>query len=151
MYLQGAFFGTTFPHLFFQTYRELAPAPYYEGSPFTAPWLLSTPVGTPSGTSQNQTFVNPNPYGGQKEPFGRVYVPRIYGFRVSERARSGPRMQWQRLRPQTAAELDMVDWRGRWIGGDSYSDGEEGDTHEDGQMEDFDPVKFFPFSAWKNT
>jgi casein kinase II subunit beta len=28
----------------------------------------------------------------------KVYVPRIYGFKVSERARSGPRMQWMRMR-----------------------------------------------------
>jgi hypothetical protein len=26
-YIDGAFFGTTFPHLFFQTYRELRPPP----------------------------------------------------------------------------------------------------------------------------
>ncbi|GJJ07622.1 hypothetical protein Clacol_001826 [Clathrus columnatus] len=119
-----------------------APAPYFNGPTSTAPWSHgNSPVGTPSGANNNQSFVNTNPYGGQKEPFGKVYVPRIYGFRVSERARSGPRMQWIRLRPQMAAELDMVDWRGRWIGGDEYSDGEEDDIIEDGQMEDFDPVR----------
>lgn len=29
-----------------------------------------------------------------------IYVPRIFGFRVSERSRSGPRMQWLRWRPE---------------------------------------------------
>lgn len=32
IYLSGAFFGTTFPHLFFQSYRELMPAPFYKPS-----------------------------------------------------------------------------------------------------------------------
>lgn len=83
-------------------------------------------------------MVNPNPYGGQKRAAGRVYTPKIYGFRVSERAKSGPRMRWLRLRPENAAELDQVDWRGRWIGSDDdYDDDEE---EVDGPMEDFDPV-----------
>lgn len=83
-------------------------------------------------------MVNPNPYGGQKRAAGRVYTPKIYGFRVSERAKSGPRMRWLRLRPESAAELDQVDWRGRWIGSDDdYDDDEE---EVDGPLEDFDPV-----------
>jgi len=35
-------------------------------------------------------------------------------------------MQWLRLRPESPEELDMVDWRGRWIGEyDEYDDDEE--------------------------
>ncbi|KAF8529209.1 putative casein kinase II beta chain [Hysterangium stoloniferum] len=138
--VDGAFFGTTFPHLFFQTYRELAPAPYFNGPTSSSAWSHGgSPVGTPASSAAQISFVNPNPYGGQKLPYGTVYVPRIYGFRVSERARSGPRMQWLRLRPQTAGELDMVDWRGRWIGSDDYEEGDE--EGSDGKaMEDFDPV-----------
>ncbi|RAL59202.1 hypothetical protein DID88_006657 [Monilinia fructigena] len=37
---------------------------------------------------------------------GKVYEPRIYGFKVSERARSGPRMAWLRKRPDEVRELD---------------------------------------------
>lgn len=111
--LIGAFFGTTFPHLFFQTYRELSPASYWN------------PVEGPDAPFQNQM-----PHGGQKRAFGEVYVPKIYGFRVSERAKSGPRMKWLRLRPQAADELDQVDWRGRWIGSDDgyEEDEEDGDN-----------------------
>jgi casein kinase II subunit beta len=43
-------------------------------------------------------------------PRGQVYEPRIYGFRVSERARSGPRMQWLRMKPQDINELDEARW-----------------------------------------
>jgi casein kinase II subunit beta len=79
------------------------------------------------------------PYNGQKAPAIRVYFPKIYGFRVSERAKSGPRMLWLRLRPETAAELDMVDWRGQWIGSDEEYDD---DNVESGpkQTGKFDPV-----------
>lgn len=37
---------------------------------------------------------------------GKTYEPRIYGFKVSERARSGPRMGWLRNRPVDINELD---------------------------------------------
>lgn len=133
----GAFFGTTFAHLFFQTYREFAPAPFYTPSGANSANLGRSPAGT-SGAASAQNFVNPNPHGGQKLAAGKVYTPKIYGFRVSERAKSGPRMRWLRLRPENPSELDQVDWRGRWIGSDDdYEDEEE---EGDGPMEDFDAV-----------
>ena len=102
--------------------------------------LGRSPGGTPA--SGVQPFVNPNPYGGQKAAAAKVYTPRIYGFRVSERAKSGPRMRWLRLRPESLTELDQVDWRGRFLSSDDeYEDG-EGDGEGDGPMEDFDPVSF---------
>lgn len=82
-------------------------------------------------------FINPNPHGGQKLPTGRVYIPKIFGFRVSERARSGPRMKWLRMRPETAGELELVDWRGRWIEGDEEEEDYDGSEGE-GPMEAFD-------------
>lgn len=137
--IEGAFFGTTFAHLFFQTYRELAPAPFWK-APSTGGSPLSPRSGSAASNSSRPTpFVNPNPHGGQKRASGYVYVPRIYGFKVSERAKSGPRMQWLRLRPESPEELDSVDWRGRWIGTDDDEYDEE-EEDEDRQMEDFDPV-----------
>ncbi|KAH6915365.1 casein kinase subunit II beta, partial [Coprinopsis sp. MPI-PUGE-AT-0042] len=136
--VDGAFFGTTFAHLFFQTYRELAPAPFWK-----APMANGSPLSprSASGSIPNRTspFVNPNPHGGQKRANGFVYVPRIYGFKVSERAKNGPRMQWLRLRPESPEELDMVDWRGRWIDEDDEYDDTEEEEEEDRRMEDFDP------------
>jgi casein kinase II subunit beta len=38
--------------------------------------------------------------------FGSFYEPRIYGFRVSEIAKTGPRMKWLRSKPADANELD---------------------------------------------
>ena len=37
---------------------------------------------------------------------GKFHEPRIYGFRVSERAKTGPRMTWLRMRPADMNELD---------------------------------------------
>jgi casein kinase II subunit beta len=85
-------------------------------------------------------FVNPNQHGGQKRAAGHVYTPRIYGFKVSERAKSGPRMRWLRLRPESPTEMDLVDWRGRWIDEDDEYDEDEDEDEDDRQMEDFDPV-----------
>ncbi|KAF9226534.1 hypothetical protein BS17DRAFT_794026 [Gyrodon lividus] len=138
--VDGAFFGTTFAHLFFQSYRELAPAPYWKLSS-SAESSLSPGRSPDSGNSSSRRsgFVNPNPHGGQKRPEGHIYEPRVYGFKVSERAKSGPRMQWLRLRPQSPEELDMVDWRGRWIDDEEYDDIDEDEEEGDRQMEDFDP------------
>ncbi|CAJ0831591.1 708_t:CDS:2 [Entrophospora sp. SA101] len=56
--VDGAFFGTTFPHLLFQQYPDLIP---------------------------NSQAI--------------IYEPKIFGFKVNERSRTGPRMQWLRMRP----------------------------------------------------
>ena len=51
-------------------------------------------------------------------------------------------MQWLRLRPDTAAELNTVDWRGRWIDADEdYDDAGEPDMEETRVTEEFDPVR----------
>lgn len=42
-----------------------------------------------------------------------------------------------RMRPISPEELELVDWRGRWIDDDEEYDEEE--EEEDRQMEDFDP------------
>ncbi|TCD68198.1 casein kinase 2 regulatory subunit [Steccherinum ochraceum] len=145
--VDGAFFGTTFAHLFFQSYRLLAPAPFWKPSSNSS----MSPRSSASSSSQQQNseqqsqtasqqtpqFVNPNPNGGQRKAAGKVYVPRIYGFKVSERAKCGPRMQWLRVRPQDPEELDLVDWRGQWY--EDADDDYEEEEDEDRPMEDFDP------------
>ncbi|CAL1700795.1 unnamed protein product [Somion occarium] len=139
--VDGAFFGTTFAHLFFQSYRELAPAPFWK--PSSAGSSSSSAPSSGSGSSSSRSsekFVNPNPHGGKRRAAGRVYQPKIYGFKVNEKAKCGPRMQWMRLRPEDPEELDMVDWRGRWYDdADEDFDEEEAEGDEDRPMEDFDP------------
>lgn len=37
---------------------------------------------------------------------GKIHEPKIYGFKVAERAKMGPRMKWLRMRPVDVTELD---------------------------------------------
>lgn len=133
----GAFFGTTFAHLFFQTYREFAPVPFYK------PSSSSGSVRSPGGSQNSeppQKVEGPDPYVGQKPATGKVYNPKIYGFRVSERAKSGPRMRWLRLRPEDPAELDRVDRWGRFFSDEGSGDSDYTEDEELGDLEAFDPV-----------
>jgi len=150
--VDGAFFGTTFPHLFYQTYRDLFPAAFHptlaapaaggssSSSSQQQQQQVASPNGGASGSGSGEPFVNPDPHGGLKRPFAEVYQKRIYGFKVSERARSGPRMEWLRMRPASGAELDRVDWKGRWIGGggDGGEDGDDGEGGDNGKGELFE-------------
>ncbi|EKM59203.1 uncharacterized protein PHACADRAFT_157491 [Phanerochaete carnosa HHB-10118-sp] len=133
--VDGAFFGTTFAHLFFQSYRELAPAPFYKPTP------PASPRSSEEELVESSAFNNPNPHGGQKKPEGKVYHSKIYGFRVSELAKNGPRMQWMRMRPQSPAELDTVDWRGHFYSDEEDYGDDEHHEDQDRPMEDFDPVR----------
>ncbi|KAF2145768.1 uncharacterized protein K452DRAFT_284147 [Aplosporella prunicola CBS 121167] len=66
---------------------------------------------------------------------GNIYEPRIYGFRVSERARSGPRMKWLRSRPADVNELDearIFHEERRML----VAAGEEGEEEEDDDDDD---------------
>ncbi|EPQ30219.1 uncharacterized protein PFL1_02335 [Pseudozyma flocculosa PF-1] len=128
--VDGAFFGTTFPHLFFQTYRDLAPSPIApRGS--NALSLNATQARPADGTAaadwqrcrcrrakavtaeaeeraalMARMTLRPEQLG-RKVANARIYTPRIYGFRVSEHAKSGPRMRWMRMRPESLEELEL--------------------------------------------
>ncbi|BFZ55491.1 casein kinase 2 regulatory subunit [Savitreella phatthalungensis] len=95
--IDGAFFGTTFPHLFFLTFPDLLnrlPAL----QPRTQPPTLEPP-----------TLTAPTP-----PAIPEPYLPRIYGFKVSSRARSGPKMAWLRryiglVGPEISSEDEEVE------------------------------------------
>ncbi|ODN77296.1 casein kinase II subunit beta [Cryptococcus wingfieldii CBS 7118] len=144
--VDGAFFGTSFAPLFFQTYPELHSAPFV--SPPPPPSSSSSSAPTPPtphphpqahahahATPHPNANANPNPHGGQKPALGKVYTPKIYGFRVSEQARSGPRMGWLRERPANVDQLSQVDYRGRWKVGGGVAAG-EGEGEKDGEEKD---------------
>ncbi|KAL6409616.1 casein kinase II subunit beta-1 [Ilyonectria robusta] len=96
--VDGAFFGRTFGALFLLTFPE------YDLSKRGIEVLTNnnTRVSDLEGLVNGMYAKNIAPGLGP----GRIYEPRIYGFRVSERARSGPRMQWLRGRPTNISELD---------------------------------------------
>lgn len=105
--VDGAFFGRTFGALFLLTFPE------YDISKKGVEALAGAhgPRSAPASHAQD---------GEEKEKIngmnannlapglgrGKVYEPKIYGFKVSERARSGPRMSWLRQRPVNIQDLD---------------------------------------------
>lgn len=96
--VDGAFFGRTFGSLFLLTFPE------YDLTKRGAEVLTpsNSRVSVEEGLVNGFYACNVAPGLGAN----RIYEPKIYGFRVSERARSGPRMQWLRNRPADVNELD---------------------------------------------
>jgi casein kinase II subunit beta len=104
--VDGAFFGRTFGALFLLTFPE------YDISKKGAETL--------GGVHGPRAVASHPADGDEKEKIngmnasnlgpglgkGKMYEPKIYGFKVSERARSGPRMAWLRDRPSDVRELD---------------------------------------------
>ncbi|KAF2472176.1 uncharacterized protein BDR25DRAFT_313350 [Lindgomyces ingoldianus] len=113
--VDGAFFGTTFGSLFFMTFTDLDIGGSRTSSAGAADALLAIQAANAeakarnsSTTPANVTSINgvaPHNLAPGLGP-GNIYEPRIYGFRVSERARSGPRMKWLRMRPADITDLD---------------------------------------------
>jgi casein kinase II subunit beta len=105
--VDGAFFGRTFGALFLMTFpdydisKKATEAVTTTAAPRTAPAAQATD-GEEKPMINGMIAHNLGPGLGK----GKVYEPRIYGFKVSERARSGPRMQWLRSRPDDINELD---------------------------------------------
>lgn len=56
---------------------------------------------------------------------GKIYEPKIYGFRVSERAKGGPRMRWLRSKPLDINELDEARIYHEQYGGNVDGDPDE--------------------------
>ncbi|KAK7911560.1 hypothetical protein PG985_014041 [Apiospora marii] len=95
--VDGAFFGRTFGALFLLTFPE------YDLTKRGADVLAGTRVTEDDKDMLNGMYIcNIAPGLGAS----KIYQPRIYGFRVSEVARSGPRMQWLRDKPDDMSELD---------------------------------------------
>ncbi|KAK4547298.1 hypothetical protein LTR36_000953 [Oleoguttula mirabilis] len=133
--VDGAFFGSTFGCLFFMTFPELdiggqMPEPSTAAQNSTnAAATKDSRSSLSSSLTSGQTQIPPPPIAGtvanaqlptQPESIngvtpknlapglgqGSIYEPRIYGFRVAEIAKTGPRMKWLRSRPADVNELD---------------------------------------------
>ncbi|KAI5306869.1 casein kinase 2 regulatory subunit [Ascosphaera pollenicola] len=112
--VDGSYFGTTFCYLFFMTFPELDVGAPYNESPMPPQQQLSKGILSNSRSQQSQQQQRDNlvingvlakniaPGLGQK----KIYEPKIYGFKVSERSEVGPRMKWLRMKPADITELD---------------------------------------------
>ncbi|EFX03893.1 casein kinase 2 beta subunit ckb1 [Grosmannia clavigera kw1407] len=104
--VDGAFFGRTFGALFLLTFPEYDLS--RNGAEALTTLTHSDVSSTGSGSGPTSLMVN-GMYARNIAPGlgrGKIFEPKIYGFRVSEMARSGPRMQWLRDRPEDTADLD---------------------------------------------
>jgi casein kinase II subunit beta len=142
--VDGAFFGTTFGCLFFMTFPDLDIGPRLDAtlsmmSPRSASTqsrtgsLTRTPAGrqAQSPTPENQPLeINgvrtPNLCPGLGK--GKIYDPRIYGFKVSEVSRVGPRMKWLRMKPKNVMELDEAWNHEHGLSPQEIRDDKDGDT-----------------------
>ncbi|CAK7266089.1 casein kinase 2 regulatory subunit [Sporothrix epigloea] len=121
--VDGAFFGRTFGALFLLMFPE------YDLTKNGVEALTTiTPNGQGGLQSINGVFVrNMAPGLGR----GKIFEPKIYGFRVSERAKSGPRMQWLRGKPDNITELDET----RRFHAAKRRSGTGSDVDEDGDID----------------
>ena len=118
--VDGAFFGTTFGCLFFMTFPDLDIGPRLDASLASA---MSRNASQPNRSPPPQVpFESPTP---DEQPLeingvrtsnfcpglgrGKIYDSKIYGFKVSEASRVGPRMRWLRMKPRDMYELDETD------------------------------------------
>ncbi|KAJ5179685.1 Casein kinase II subunit beta-1 [Penicillium capsulatum] len=112
--VDGAFFGTTFGCLFFMTFPDLYIDPMYE-----SPLSIARNPSQPASRQPPATYESPTPEDQPIEINGvntsnlvpglgrrKIYDPKIYGFKVAEASRVGPRMKWLRSRPWNMFELD---------------------------------------------
>jgi casein kinase II subunit beta len=130
--VDGAYFGTTFPTLFLMTFPELDISG--NGKKEAIPSNSLNSVGGKKGGSGTLPPINGVPENNIAPGLGKGkrYEMRIYGFRVNERARSGPRMGWLRERPEDVRELDeMAKFEER----DGYESDEEEMAEEDEEDE----------------
>ncbi|KAK1759773.1 casein kinase II subunit beta-1 [Echria macrotheca] len=96
--VDGAFFGRTFGALFLLTFPE------YDLSKSVSESVTNLPRAGADGQDMINGMYPRNIAPGLGP--GKIYEPRIYGFRVSEMARSGPRMKWLRDKPADITVLD---------------------------------------------
>jgi casein kinase II subunit beta len=122
--VDGAFFGTTFGCLFFMTFPDLDIGPRLDASLSIMSPRSAAPTQSRTGSvtrpqPSRQVLESPTP---ENQPLeingvrtsnlcpglgkGKIYDPRIYGFKVSEVSRVGPRMKWLRTKPKNVIELD---------------------------------------------
>ncbi|KAL7271875.1 casein kinase 2 regulatory subunit [Rhizina undulata] len=134
--VDGAFFGTTFPSLFLMTFPELEVAGKGRREPESGSNFNSA-GGRKGSNAANAPMVNGVQVNNLAPGLGKGkrYEMKIYGFRVSERARSGPRMAWLRSKPD---DFNLLDETTRFAQTQAagYSSEEDGVLEEDESEEE---------------
>ncbi|KND02800.1 uncharacterized protein SPPG_01881 [Spizellomyces punctatus DAOM BR117] len=112
--IDGAFFGTTFANMLFLNYPDLVP-PVITRPPRASTISRRSPRDGDDSETEDPAY-DDNDFldddeddeydDDQVAPLSnyRIYTPKIFGFRVSERSRVGPRMRWLRWKEGISTE-----------------------------------------------
>ncbi|KAK0640849.1 casein kinase II subunit beta-1 [Cercophora newfieldiana] len=119
--VDGAFFGRTFGALFLLTFPE------YDLSKSANESVTNLVRASTAGDEMLNGMYSRNIAPGLGP--GKIYEPKIYGFKVSEMARSGPRMKWLRDKPADITVLDEV----RRVAENAESDDDDESMNMNGQ------------------
>lgn len=122
--VDGAFFGRTFGALFLLTFPDYDLTKKGAGI-LSHPEYPNVRPGLNSADGDEKEKINGMNASNLAPGLGKgnMYEPKIYGFKVSERARSGPRMGWLRDKPSDVNELDEAR---KWAAGHPDSSDDEG-------------------------
>ncbi|KAA8898366.1 casein kinase II beta 1 subunit [Sphaerosporella brunnea] len=138
--VDGAYFGTTFPTLFLMTFPELDISGTGRKD-VTASSNLNSSGGRKGANNNTLPPINGVPANNIAPGLGKGkrYEMRIYGFRVNERARSGPRMGWLRDKPQDLEELNemaQLEAEAAMDSGEEAAEEDEDEEEEEEEEED---------------
>lgn len=135
--VDGAYFGTTFPTLFLMTFPELEIVGNGRKD-VTASNTLNSAGGRKGAANNTLAPINGVPANNIAPGLGKGhrYEMRIYGFRVNERARSGPRMGWLREKPEDLEDLNEMTKSGKGAGPFGSDDDGMGSASDDDEEEE---------------
>jgi len=108
--IDGAYFGTTFPHLFFLTFPELLPKNSL-ANPIDYELEEKNELQTKEENNNNENETeNENEEDKEKneERTYDIYTPKIFGFKVHETSQSGQRMKWLRWREGYKSKIEEI-------------------------------------------
>ncbi|KAJ3271175.1 casein kinase 2 regulatory subunit [Borealophlyctis nickersoniae] len=110
--IDGAFFGTTFAHMLFLNYPELVP-----------PLRGHRARRQRNEDDEEDIEDSEDEYEDEDDDLSDydIYIPRIFGFRVSERCKTGPQMRWLRWKEGIPECI---------VGGEPLFGDEEGDEDD---------------------
>ncbi|KAI9892553.1 MAG: casein kinase 2 regulatory subunit [Vezdaea aestivalis] len=122
--VDGAFFGTTFGNLFFLTFSDLD-VRGRKNDAVVAERHARAVRDQAKDLPEQPTSINGIPANNLAPGLGlgSIYDNTIYGFKVAEVARSGPRMRWLREKPADLNELDEARLYHQKYGSDSEEEG----------------------------
>jgi len=115
--IDGAYFGTTFPHLFFLTFPELLPKnslanpinyELEEKNELQENEMKTELQQQQEQQQPQQENENEEEQEKNEEHTYDIYTPKIFGFKIHETSQSGQRMKWLRWREGYKSKIEEI-------------------------------------------